>query len=167
MFLGSPEPLPYQFDLFRGRLDSSFGLLLKRMKDVHRTCETNCVDAAVSVSGVVPDELQNTGTCESLQRPCVDVPSPCWAKWRANPMARLTSSGKSLRSSSEDPIQKSGFLPFASLILWHFYHICSSGSSLNFDPTRKGYRWPVESLRLGGVPRRDGAGYGLGYGQDG
>ena len=64
-------------------------------------------------------------------------------------MTRFTSSGKRVRSSSEDPIQKSGFLDLVLAILWHFYHIGASGSRLNFEFTKAGVPAP---LWLRGMP---------------
>ena len=64
-------------------------------------------------------------------------------------MTRFTSSGKRLRSSSEDPIQKSGFLDLALAIVWHFYHIDASRSRLNFEFTKTGVLAP---LWLRGIP---------------
>ena len=73
MFPCSIKPFTNQLNLLLWRLDSALGLLLKRVKYVHRIREPNRIDAVKSISGVFFHNLQDTGTRESIQRLCIRV----------------------------------------------------------------------------------------------
>jgi hypothetical protein len=80
------------------------------VQHVNSLSKTDCIDGAKSISGVILDNLQNTGTFSF----------PWFSRWmlaaklchlRAIPTLSFAASGKANRSFFADPIQYSGFSP--------------------------------------------------------